>query len=127
MRKQITLQDFELKGSIGIHDFEKQGPQALVFNVVLTLRDSYKVSADHIGEALDYDFIRPLIIDVVTHDHTHLQETIIQEIVTRTFAHSPLIEAVWAKSSKTSVYDDCKAVSFEIATTRDEWIKWHEQ
>ena len=35
MSRRIFLRDFRLQVSIGIHDFEKEGPQTVVVNVDL--------------------------------------------------------------------------------------------
>ena len=49
MERRIFFRDFRLKVSIGIHDFEKEGPQTVVVNVDLALAPADKAHGDRIG------------------------------------------------------------------------------
>ena len=51
------------KVSIGIHDFEKEGPQTVVVNVDLLLAPADKAHGDRIANVLNYDTVHDGIID----------------------------------------------------------------
>ena len=57
MERRIFFRDFRLKVSIGIHDFEKEGPQTVVVNVDLGLGPADKAHSDRIGNVLNYDTV----------------------------------------------------------------------
>jgi len=46
VERRIFIRDFRLKVSIGIHDFEKEGPQTVVVNVDLGLSPADKAHGD---------------------------------------------------------------------------------
>ena len=52
--RRIFLRDFRLKVSIGIHDFEKEGPQTVVVNVDLLLAPADKAQGDRIANVLNF-------------------------------------------------------------------------
>ena len=54
MERRIFFRDFRLKVSIGIHDFEKEGPQTVVVNLDLGLAPTDKAHGDRIGNVLNY-------------------------------------------------------------------------
>ena len=49
--RRIFIRDFRLPVSIGIHDFEKKGPQTVVVNVDLLLEPAGGAHRDHAGAA----------------------------------------------------------------------------
>jgi dihydroneopterin aldolase len=57
MERRIFIRDFRLQVSIGIHDFEKEGPQTVVVNVDLLLAPADKAHNDRIANVLNYDTV----------------------------------------------------------------------
>jgi dihydroneopterin aldolase len=105
--------------NIGVHDFEKRGEQRVLFNVELyvPLADSTP-KEDELHEVLDYDFIRNTIQQRVAQGHTHLQETLCDEISRTLLAH-PKVRAVQLSTQKPDVYPDCEAVGVEVMRFKD--------
>lgn len=98
---------------IGIHDFERTGAQRLWFDVDLCVRLAHAPAArDHIGETLDYDFIREVIAELAERQHFELQETLCDAIVAR-LAAQPGVQAVRVATRKPNVYPDCESVGVE--------------
>ena len=55
----LSLRRHELAVRIGVHDFERHGPQRLWFDVDLCVRLEHAAAVqDDITQTLDYDFVR---------------------------------------------------------------------
>ena len=112
--RRIFLHDFTLEVSIGFHDFEREARQRVVISVDLFVPLSASTpAADHVGEVLDYDFIRHGIAEWAGSRHFNLQETLLDGIVDICFAQ-PAVRAVRASTQKPDVYPDCRTVGVEV-------------
>lgn len=112
--RRIFLHDFTLEVSIGFHDFEREARQRVVINVDLFVPLSASTpAADHVGEVLDYDFIRHGIAEWAGSRHFNLQETLLDGVVDICFAQ-PAVRAVRASTQKPDVYPDCRTVGVEV-------------
>lgn len=121
MEKWIRLEGLRLAVSIGIHDFERIGPQPYKLDIGLRLVDHYRTIHDSITETVDYDELRSSVTTHLESRHFNLQETVIQNVVGLCFALDNRVIAVDIKTSKTSVYPDCDAVGLHYVVNRDEW------
>ena len=112
--RRVFLRNFQVMSNIGVHDFEKRGEQRVLFNVELyvPLADSTP-KEDELHEVLDYDFIRHTIEQRLSQGHTHLQETLCDEIARTLLAH-PKVRAVQLSTQKPDVYPDCDSVGVEV-------------
>ena len=76
MERRIFIRDFRLQVSIGIHDFEKEGPQTVVVNVDLLLGGEDPAHNDRIANVLNYDVVHGGIMAVQAFndpaEHGHL-------------------------------------------------------
>jgi len=117
--RRLFLRNFQMMSNIGVHDFEKLGEQRVLFNVELyvLLADSTP-EQDQLHEVLDYDFIRNTIQQRVTQGHTHLQETLCDDIAKALLTH-PKVRAVQVSTQKPDVYPDCDSVGVEVIRFKD--------
>ena len=113
----MFLQDFDVRANIGIHAFEKAGPQRLLISVELEVDASNEQSEDDIGTVLDYDFLRSEILELVSGRRFNLQETLCREIVAIVARHDG-VKAATVSTRKPDVYPDCAAVGVELAYRR---------
>jgi dihydroneopterin aldolase len=96
--RRLFIRDFRLKVSIGIHDFEKEGPQTVVVNV------------------LNYDTVHDGIAKLAGSRHFNLQETLVDAILDLCLAQPGVIEAR-VSTEKPDVYKDCR-VGYEAVRRR---------
>jgi dihydroneopterin aldolase len=112
--RRLFLRNHTVDVRIGAHDFEKLGPQRIVFNVELFVPYSASTpKQDDLAEVVDYDFIREVIAKRVAQGHIVLQETLCDDLMRELIAH-PQVQAVRLSSCKPDVYPDCEAVGVEI-------------
>lgn len=115
--RRIFLRNYRVMANIGIHDFEKQGPQALLINVELYVRPPAAVLNDDVTNTLDYDFLRLGIADLVTAQRFNLQETLVHAILDLCLSRDEVLLAR-VSSEKPDVYPDCEAVGYEATRAR---------
>jgi dihydroneopterin aldolase len=114
--RRLFIRDFKLQVSIGIHDFEKKAPQAVVVNVDLLLAEPEKAHGDRIANVLNYDIVHDGIIRLASGRHFNLQETLVEAILDLCLAQPGVIEAR-VSTEKPDVYQDCR-VGYEAARRR---------
>jgi dihydroneopterin aldolase len=107
MERRIFIRDFRLSVSIGIHDFEHQGPQAVVVNVDLLLAPADRPHGDRIANVLNYDIVHDGIIGLAKSRHFNLQETLVDAILDLCLAQPGVIEAR-VSTEKPDIYGDCR-------------------
>lgn len=113
LARRILLEDFRVPVSIGIHDFERAGPQTVLVNVVLEFGEHWADPGDRIEHALDYDFLRDGILALVKGRHFNLQETLAEAIL-KLCLERPGLSRVKVWTRKPDVYPDCRSIGFEI-------------
>ena len=52
---KIFLENYEVDINIGIHEFEKTGPQRIIINIELFVAGALSGNGDTIDHAVDYD------------------------------------------------------------------------
>jgi 7,8-dihydroneopterin aldolase/epimerase/oxygenase len=105
--RRIFVRDFRLQVSIGIHDFEKEGPQTVVVNVDLELAPADKAHNDRIANVLNYDVVHDGIVTLAASRHFNLQETLVDAIIDLCLTQPGVIEAR-VSTEKPDVYGDCR-------------------
>lgn len=116
--RRLFIRRYEVKASIGIHDFEQAARQRLWIDVDLYV--PYEVSSpvrDALEEVVDYDFIRDIVAQRLAQGHIGLQETLCDDIARQLLSH-PGVHAVRLSSCKPDVYPDCEAVGVEVFLTK---------
>lgn len=112
--RRLFLRNHTVDVRIGAHDFEKNGPQRIIFNVELFVPYSASTpKQDDLTEVVDYDFVREVIARRVAQGHIVLQETLCDDLMRELLAH-PQVQAVRLSTCKPDVYPDCDAVGVEI-------------
>lgn len=116
--RRIFLRDHVVHAQIGVHEFEKNGPQRVIFNVELFVPYEHSTSkADTLTDVLDYDFVRSVIALRLQQGPTQLQETLCDDLASTLLAH-PQVRAVRLSSCKPDVYPDCAGVGIEVFRTK---------
>jgi dihydroneopterin aldolase len=116
MDRRLFIRDFRLKVSIGIHDFEKEGPQTVVVNVDLLLEPMTAPHGDRIANVLNYDTVHGGIVALAGSRHFNLQETLVEAILDLCLAQPGVVEAR-VSTEKPDVYKDCR-VGYEAVRRR---------
>jgi dihydroneopterin aldolase len=116
MDRRIFIRDFRLQVSIGIHDFEKEGPQTVIVNADLLLAPADKAHNDRIANVLNYDIVHDGILALARSRHFNLQESLVDAILDLCLAQPGVVEAR-VSTEKPDVYGDCR-VGYEAVRRR---------
>lgn len=117
MERRIHIRDFRLQVSIGIHEFEKEGPQTVVVHVDLLLSEPDKAHDDRIANVLNYDVVHDGIVALAKSRHFNLQESLVDAILDLCLVQPGVVEAR-VSTEKPDVYRDCR-VGYEAVRRRD--------
>lgn len=117
-RRRILLQDLAVEVQIGIHDFERRGPQRILVTVEVDLAPDDGPSDDRIDQVLNYDLLRDGVRHLAGARAYDLQETLCAAILDMAVAHRAVIGARVA-TAKPDVYPDCRSVGYELTFRRD--------
>jgi dihydroneopterin aldolase len=93
---------------IGIHPFEREGPQRLLVSVETFLADASP--ADHIDHVVDYDDVRAATLRVAAARHYDLQETLCDALLEEIRRLDARIGAVVVTTAKPDIYHDVEQV-----------------
>lgn len=115
-KRRIFFRDLRLQVSIGIHDFEKHGPQTVVVNIDLLLAPQDKAHNDRIANVLNYDVVHDGIVALAKSRHFNLQETLVEAVLDLCLQQPGVIEAC-VSTEKPDVYKDCR-VGYEAVRRR---------
>jgi dihydroneopterin aldolase len=116
MDRHIFFRDFRLEVSIGIHDFEREGPQTVVVNIDLVLAPADKAHNDRIANVLNYDVVHDGIMTLAKSRHFNLQEALVDAILDLCLSQPGVIEAR-VSTEKPDIYGDCR-VGYEAVRRR---------
>ncbi len=117
--RRLFLRDHEVSIDIGVHDFEKQGPQRVLINVDLYVPLALsRPTDDRISHVVYYDFIRHCVAERVSRGHIELQETLCDDLLAAMLAH-PQVKAARVSTAKPDVYPDCAAVGCEVFAMKE--------
>ncbi|HZG47799.1 MAG TPA: dihydroneopterin aldolase [Allosphingosinicella sp.] len=113
--RKIVLEGYELALDIGFHEFEVGNPQRLIVTVEVWIDEASFASADEVGLAWNYDYLRTMIGDLVAGRRFNLQETLAREIYERVAARRG-VTALRVVTRKPDVYSDCVGVGVELSS-----------
>ncbi|WP_421879995.1 dihydroneopterin aldolase [Pacificispira sp.] len=114
---QIRLEDFEAIVRIGVHDFERTGPQRLIFTVRLDLDYAFAGDSDDLASVVDYDFVRAEILNRVSGGHIETQEKLISDLADAYLRHAR-VSRVEIFSRKPDVYPEPGAIGVSLVRCR---------
>ncbi|TSE25602.1 Dihydroneopterin aldolase [Tepidimonas sediminis] len=109
----LSLRGLTLPVRIGVHAFERQGPQRLRIDVdaCVDLAEAH-AREDRLDATFDYDVIRDTIRTMAAERHFELQETLCDAILAWLMTQ-PGVLAARVRTEKPDVYPDCDAVGVE--------------
>ena len=117
--RRMFLRGLTVQARIGIHDFERTGPQRLILDIdVYVDLAAHTPQADDIAEVVDYDFVRELVRRRIERGHIMLQETLCDDILEEILQH-PGVRAAQVSTRKPDVYPDCEAVGVQAFRSKD--------
>lgn len=111
--RRLFVRHMEMMVNIGVHEFERQGPQRVMIDIDLYVDLAASTpQRDKLDEVFDYDFIRRSVFERIGQGHIELQETLCDDLLARMLA-CPEVMAARVCTEKPDVYPGCEAVGCE--------------
>jgi len=115
---RIFLRDMTVEARVGVHRFEREGPQRLSIDVTLfVVRDGARGS-DRLAEVLNYERIAEAIRALCAGAHIALLETVAERICAACLAEAQVLGAR-VSVAKPDIFPDVAAVGVEIERWKD--------
>ena len=114
LTRRFVISQINVICSIGIHDFERAKKQRITVDLEVLLSTDKEPQADTIEQALNYDTIREMVIEMATSRHFDLQETLARTIFDAVLALST-VDALMVRTAKPDVYEDVKSVAYQLS------------
>jgi dihydroneopterin aldolase len=86
----VSIRNLRVSAVIGVHDWEREIEQTLVFAVDMAADVAKAAASDDIKDALDYSAVAQTVTDVVTQGEFQLIETAAERVARQLLADYPL-------------------------------------
>ena len=90
MTDTVSIRELRVSAVIGVHDWERDIEQTLVFAVDMAADVAKAAASDRISDALDYSAVAQTVTDVVTQGGFQLIETAAERVARQLLADYPL-------------------------------------
>ena len=114
LTRRFVISQINVICSIGIHDFERAEKQRITVDLEVLLSADKEPQVDNIEQALNYDTIREMVIEIATSRHFDLQETLARTIFDSVQALST-VDALMVRTAKPDVYEDVQSVAYQLS------------
>jgi 7,8-dihydroneopterin aldolase/epimerase/oxygenase len=114
LTRRFVISQINVICSIGIHDFERAKKQRITVDLEVLLSTEKEPQADTIDQALNYDTIREMVIEIAASRHFDLQETLARTIFDAVLALST-VDALMVRTAKPDIYEDVEAVAYQLS------------
>ena len=114
LTRRFVISQINVICSIGIHDFERAKKQRITVDLEVLLSTDKEPQADTIEQALNYDTIREMVIEIAASRHFDLQETLARTIFDAVLALST-VDALMVRTAKPDVYEDVESVAYQLS------------
>lgn len=110
--RHVFVRDLVLSCSIGVHAFEKDGPQRVRINLDLAVREGSEIG-DDLANVVCYEGIVSAIRGLIAEGHVNLVETLAERIAATCLA-DPRVRVARVRVEKLDVFPDATSVGVEI-------------
>lgn len=114
LTRRFVISQINVICSIGIHDFERAEKQRITVDLEVLLSADKEPQVDNIEQALNYDTIREMVVEIATSRHFDLQETLARTIFDTVQALST-VDALMVRTAKPDVYEDVQSVAYQLS------------
>lgn len=120
-KMRLFLRQLAVQCRIGIHDFERLGPQRVLVDIDVWVSRELGERAgrsDMVGDTLDYDRVRELVHDLAGADRYNTQEAFCWHVLQACMSLEP-VRAARVATSKPDVYPDAASVGIELYESKE--------
>ena len=116
-KRKILITDLSLMLSIGIHDFEKNKKQKVIFNINLNINPYLYPLKNNLSSIVNYETVIKTITKLTKNKHYELLESLAEDIFSELFKNIN-IRLIKLKIEKTQIIKNTSSVGIEIIKKR---------
>ncbi|MCC2616422.1 dihydroneopterin aldolase [Aestuariibacter halophilus] len=110
---KIILRELQLMALIGVYDFEREAPQALLADVELTVDLQKAQHSDDVADTVDYAALAEWMVNSAASTDFQLLEALAGHLINGILATYPATE-VTLELTKPGILDNARAVSVRL-------------
>jgi len=114
----VFIRDLVLPVFIGVHDFEREAPQPVRFNIDLAVDDADHPVGDTIADVVNYETVTNGIRSIIADGHVTLVETMAERISDMALATNSRVRSVRVRVEKLDIVAEAESVGVEIERFR---------
>jgi len=117
----VFINDLTARGIIGINDWEREKPQEILINIVLSANLHKAGNSDDIQDSVNY---RTIAKKVLTHSETAQRQTVeaLAADIARLCLEEPGVQKVRVRLEKPSALRFSRSVGVEIERTKQDMV-----
>ena len=109
----VFVHNLVVETTIGVHEYEKKGPQPLTISIDLTVREAPGTLGDNINQVVCYEDVVRNVQAICEAGHVNLIETLAERIAANCLADAR-VHAVRVRVEKPNAFEECSSVGIEI-------------
>ena len=116
---RVLLKNYMTEARVGLHPWEQhpERPNRLCVNVEMFAPLEPGVSSSGAGDFIDYDHVRELLDSWPARPHTHLLETLVDEVIATCFSN-PRVLACRVSVLKPDIFSKAEGAGVEVFRRR---------
>lgn len=113
----IHIQDLKINTIIGTKEEERQNPQEIILNILLTYDAKEAIINDDINSALDYESLTNAIIDFIQNSRFQLLEKLAEKTL-GLIMKNPLVNKATIRIDKPQALTQTKSIAIELTAAQ---------
>lgn len=114
---RIFMRDLKLDMSIGVYDFEKNGPQPVIINIEAGIIQPPDTLIDKLGDWVSYEALVNVSKDIAADGHIHMLETYAHRIADKLLEDTRITD-VHIRLEKTEIIKETTSVGVDLYKSR---------
>lgn len=111
---KIIIQGLQVKSLIGVYDWERERPQALLVDVEISMDLHLAASTDNIAETLDYAALANDLSQLAQDSQFELLEALADCMIAKLLSYKG-VQAVTLRVTKPNILDNADSVSVQLS------------
>lgn len=114
---RIFMRDLKLDMSVGVYDFEKNGPQPVIVNIDASIIQPDDTTTDRLDDWVSYEVLVNVSKELASDVHIHMLETYAHRIADRLLEDTRITD-VHIRLEKTEIIKDTTSVGVDLVRSR---------
>ena len=120
IKRTVLIKDFIIYEIIGIHQYEKNNKQKIIFNIVIDVNQNIFPNENNLSSIVDYEKITNKLENLAKNKKYNFLESLAEDSFNEIFADKR-INSVKIKIEKPEAIENAQSVGVEVFKSRDDY------